>query len=114
MNAIVDSVGGLHGLLERDDALATLLGAHSEARAGTGQLVLVSGEAGIGKTSLAHAFAATLGHSTRVLEGRCDALFTPRPLSPFFDVARETNGALADALGRGGAHEVFDVLRDEL
>ena len=112
MNAVAVAVH--HGLLERDEALACLLGAHAEARAGTGQLVLVSGEAGIGKTSLVHAFAATLGPSTRVLEGRCDGLFTPRPLSPFADIARSTNGAFAAALERGGAPEVFDVLLDLL
>jgi len=112
MNAVAVAVQ--HGLLERDEALACLLGAHAEARAGTGQLVLVSGEAGIGKTSLVHAFAATLGPSTRVLEGRCDGLFTPRPLSPFADIARATNGAFAAALERGGAPEVFDVLLDLL
>ena len=103
------------GLLEREDALAALRGAHSEARAGAGRLVLVSGEAGIGKTSLVRAFAASLGHATRVLEGHCDALFTPRPLNPFADVARETNGPLHNIVERrGGAHEVFDALREEL
>src|SRR5262245_26204489 len=114
VNAVTLAIAGQHGLLERDEALACLLGAHSEARAGSGQLVLVSGEAGIGKTSLVHAFAATLGPSTRFLEGRCDGLFTPRPLSPFADVARETNGAFAAAVALGGAPEVFDALLDEL
>jgi predicted ATPase len=76
--------------------------------------VLVSGEAGIGKTSLVHVFTDGLGSSTRVLEGRCDPLLMPRPLAPFFDVARETNGALAAVLEHGGANEVFDVLHDEL
>ena len=114
MNAVAVAVAGQHGLLERDDALACLLGAHAEARAGAGQLVLVSGEAGIGKTSLVHAFASTLGPSTRFLEGHCDGLFTPRPLSPFADVARATNGAFAAVLERGGAPEVFDALLDEL
>ena len=114
MNAVAVPVAGQHGLLERDDALACLLGAHAEARAGAGQLVLVSGEAGIGKTSLVHAFASTLGPSTRFLEGHCDGLFTPRPLSPFADVARATNGAFAAVLERGGAPEVFDALLDEL
>ena len=114
MNAVSVAVAGQHELLERDESLACLLGAHAEARAGTGQLVLVSGEAGIGKTSLVHAFAATTRSSTRFLEGRCDALFTPRPLSPFADIARATNGAFAAALERGGAPEVFDALLDEL
>jgi len=114
VNAVTVPLGRKDELLERDEALACLLGAHAEARAGTGQLVLVSGEAGIGKTSLVHAFAAAKGPSTRFLEGRCDALFTPRPLGPFADIARETNGALAAAIERGGAPEVFDALLDEL
>jgi DNA-binding CsgD family transcriptional regulator len=113
MNAATVAVAAPHGLLERDEAIACLLGAHAEARAGAGQLVLVSGEAGIGKTSLVHAFAAAMGPSTRFLEGRCDGLFTPRPLSPFVDVARVTNGALAVALDGGGAPEVFEALLDE-
>ena len=114
MNAVAVAIAGQHGLLERDEALACLLGAHSEARAGAGQLVLVSGEAGIGKTSLVHAFAATIGASTRFLEGCCDGLFTPRPLSPFVDIGRATNGAFAAALEQGGAPEVFEALLDEL
>ena len=101
-------------LLERDDALRALLRAHTEARRGTGRLVLISGEAGIGKTSLVRAFTEGLGPSTRVLEGRCDPLVMPRPLAPFVDVARKTNGAFADVLEGAGAHEVFDILRDEL
>ena len=114
MDTFTIPLAGQHGLLERDEALACLLGAHAEARAGTGQLVLVSGEAGIGKTSLVHAFAAIAGRSTRFLEGRCDALFTPRPLCPFVDIARETNGGLTAAVEGGGAPEVFDALLAEL
>ena len=102
-------------LLERDDAIAALHGAQSEARAGVGRLVLVAGEAGIGKTSVARAFAASIARSTRVLTGSCEPLFTPRPLGPFADVASQTNGALQEVLERdGGAHDVFGVMRDEL
>jgi predicted ATPase len=81
-------------LLERADALAALLGAYSEARAGTGRLVFVAGEAGIGKTSLVRTFTASVARSGRILEGACDPLFTPRPLAPFVDVASEIGGAL--------------------
>ncbi|HJR93869.1 MAG TPA: AAA family ATPase [Gaiellaceae bacterium] len=102
-------------LLEREDALAVLHGAHSEARAGTGRLVLVSGEAGIGKTSLVRAFTASIDRSGRVLEGACDALFAPRPLGPFADIAATTNGRLRELLELGaGSGEVFEVLREEL
>ena len=102
-------------LLEREDALAALHGAHSEAKSGTGRLVLVAGEAGVGKTSLVRAFAGSVRRSTRILTGACDPLFTPRPLSPFGDVAVETGGALHALLQQGsGAHDVFEAVRDEL
>jgi DNA-binding CsgD family transcriptional regulator len=102
-------------LLEREDALAALHGAHSEVRSGVGRLVLVTGEAGIGKTSVARAFASSVSRSTRVLTGACEALFAPRPLSPFADIASETNSPLREILERGGgAHEVFEIVREEL
>jgi DNA-binding CsgD family transcriptional regulator/tetratricopeptide (TPR) repeat protein len=107
--------GSREALLEREDALAALHGAHSEARSGVGRLVLIAGEAGIGKTSLAHGFAESVARSTRVLTGACDPLFTPRPLSPFGDVAAETNGPLRVLLRQGGsAHDVFEAIRAEL
>lgn len=102
-------------LLERGEALAALHGAHAEARAGAGRLVFVRGDAGIGKTSLVHAFVASVTGSTRILEGACDPLFTPRPLSPFADIASTTNGALRELLESGaGSGEIFEVVREEL
>jgi predicted ATPase len=79
-------------LLEREDALAALLGAYSEARAGTGRLVLVAGEAGVGKTALVRTFTAGLESRSRVLVGACDPLFAPRPLAPFVDIAVQKLG----------------------
>ena len=100
-------------LLEREDALAALHGARAK-RAGAGRVALVAGEAGVGKTSLVRAFAGSTGART-VLSGACEALFTPRPLSPFGDVAVETGGALHALLQQGsGAHDVFEAVRDEL
>ena len=102
-------------LLERADELAALNGALSEARSGVGRLVFVTGEAGIGKTSLVRVFTASAGHSQRVLEGACDPLFTPRPLGPFADIASQTNGPLGGLLeGTAGSREVFEAVRDEL
>jgi predicted ATPase len=43
-------------LLERDDALAALRNAYECATAGTGRVVLVTGEPGIGKTWLVKRF----------------------------------------------------------
>ncbi|HEY9345120.1 MAG TPA: AAA family ATPase, partial [Inquilinus sp.] len=81
-------------LLERDHELQALAVALNEATAGEGRIVLVSGEAGIGKTSFVDRFIATAGRTARVLEGQCDSLFTPSPLGPLYDIARQTGGRL--------------------
>src|SRR5579863_8500029 len=85
-------------LLERASFLDTLGEYAAAARQGDGRLVLVSGESGIGKTVLLEEFQrCTTG--TRWLWGACDALLTPRPLGPLFDIAAAaggTFGALAD------------------
>ena len=76
--------------------------------------MLVSGEAGVGKTALLSRFCAD-ACGVRVLWGACDALFTPRPLGPLLDVARETGGELG-ALVQSGAlpHDVTSALLREL
>ena len=79
-------------LLEREHQLRRLQAALERARQGQGATVLVSGEAGIGKTSLLQAFAAGAGETTRLLVGACEDLITPRPLGPFRDMARDAGG----------------------
>jgi DNA-binding CsgD family transcriptional regulator len=102
-------------LLERDDALAVLHGALSEVRAGTGRMVLVSGEAGIGKTALVRSFTASVRGSARILEGACDALTAPQPLGALVDIGGEAGERLRDLVSLGVApREVFDALADEL
>ena len=72
-------------LLERDAELAVLDNAFASAVSGLGQGVAVCGESGAGKsTVVAVALAAVSG--TRVLQGRCEPLRTPRPLGPFRDL----------------------------
>lgn len=88
-------------LLERASFLR-MLGAYAgEARGGEGRLVLVSGEAGIGKTVLLEAFERRT-RGDRWLWGACDGLLMPRPLGPLFDIAAQAGGELA-ALCRDGA-----------
>src|SRR5437773_1422378 len=76
-------------LLERDHPLAELSAAVERAVGGGGSVVAVLGEAGIGKTSLLDEWAAGAADRVRVLRGGCEALFTPRPLGPLYDVAPE-------------------------
>ncbi|MDR6287680.1 DNA-binding CsgD family transcriptional regulator/tetratricopeptide (TPR) repeat protein [Inquilinus ginsengisoli] len=81
-------------LLERGYELQLLAAALKEACAHAGRIALVNGEAGIGKTSLVDRFIATSGQAMRILKGHCDALFTPSPLGPLHDIARQTGGRL--------------------
>src|SRR3954464_4262330 len=95
-------------LLERDAERAALEAAIRESR-GAGRVVLVSGEAGIGKTALVSSVADT----HRVLWGACDPLITPRPMGPLRDVAREAGGPLAEAV-EGSREDLLSAVLDEL
>lgn len=104
--------------LERESFLTELDTARACAAAGEGCVVLMSGEAGIGKTTLVERLARRVqqGDSrARVLWGACDALFTPRPLGPLLDMARQTQGPLRELLRTGADREqLFSALLDEL
>lgn len=85
-------------LLEREACLQDLAAVWQSAAAGTGRIALVSGEAGLGKTTLVEHFARALPATTRLLWGACDALFTPRPLGPLYDMAAQLGGGWLDRL----------------
>src|SRR5262249_46558546 len=80
-----------------------------------GRLVLVRGEAGIGKTALVRAFRDLVDEDVRVLWAACDPLFTPRPLGPLLDVARIVDGDLRSCIEAGAEpHGVAAALMREL
>jgi len=59
-----------------------------EARAGTGKLVLVSGEAGVGKSSVVAKFAAEHFQDAQIAWGICDSLgATQRSVGPVHEIA---------------------------
>ncbi|MFP5219767.1 MAG: ATP-binding protein [Actinomycetes bacterium] len=100
-------------LLERDTALHDLDSAVHTAAQGRGTVVLVTGEAGIGKTALVTAFVERHADDARVLCGICDELATPRPLGAFRDVVEQLPSLAPD--GGGPAAPGFsDVLLREL
>jgi len=103
-------------LLERQAELQMLGTAVERAGAGRGSAVLVLGEAGIGKTSLVHAFLAAASGRARVLAGACEDLLTPRALGPLRDAARSApGGPLAAALSPSADPDlVFAAVCDEL
>jgi hypothetical protein len=70
---MTDTVG--MELLEREASLAVLAGYATEARHGDGRLVVLGGEAGVGKTALLEWFQRDLSDA-RWSWGACDGLFT--------------------------------------
>ncbi|HEY6811862.1 MAG TPA: AAA family ATPase [Propionibacteriaceae bacterium] len=88
-------------LIERESQLAALYQYADEASQGNGRLVLISGEAGVGKSVLLEEFAQGLADA-RSLWAACDGLFTPAALGPLLDIANQLDGELL-RLCRAGA-----------
>jgi DNA-binding CsgD family transcriptional regulator len=103
------------GLLERSAELDALQSGLAAAEAGPGgRLVLLAGEAGIGKTALLREFRQE-AERVRVLWGGCDALHTPRPLGPLLDIAAEAGGQLGAVVDEGASPSaVVAALADDL
>jgi DNA-binding CsgD family transcriptional regulator/tetratricopeptide (TPR) repeat protein/energy-coupling factor transporter ATP-binding protein EcfA2 len=101
-------------ILERERELAEIGAAAREARGGEGSIVLIVGEAGIGKSSLVNAVRSVLPAEGRVLMGYCDDLATPRVLGPLRDLIGSVGTTLTQALESGDRGQVIDALRAEL
>ena len=95
------------GLLERDEVLDHLDGLLGEASWRRGRLIVLRGEAGVGKTSVVEAFAS--GRAGRVLWGMCDPVVPPRPLAPIFDIAQQVGGMLQAALDDPDPHRLVSA-----
>jgi DNA-binding CsgD family transcriptional regulator/tetratricopeptide (TPR) repeat protein len=114
-SAVATSYDPLVLLLEREHALDVLADRAHRAFAGQGCVVLVAGEAGIGKTVLLRAFVERVRAVAQPLWGMCDSLSTPRPLGPLRDVAHELGSLVATLLrGTAAQHEIFAGVLDTL
>ncbi len=101
-------------LLERGEELRRLRAALARAHRREGTLVLVSGEAGIGKTSLVRAFAAEVQDEARVLAGACEDLLAPRTLGPFREMVSAAGLTVPPTRDRPERDAYLDLLLGEL
>jgi DNA-binding CsgD family transcriptional regulator len=102
-------------LIERESSLQSLTSIAQTCREGQGRIVILAGEAGIGKTSLLREFERTAGSGLKVLWGGCEALFTPRPLGPLQDMAKSIDPRIATLLEDGAAQDrIFPALLNAL
>ncbi len=81
-------------LIERASFLDLLQSRFETVAAGEGHCIFVSGEAGIGKTSLVKVFCKDLKEESTIYQGTCDALFSPRPLAPLYDILLQMRNEL--------------------
>jgi ATP/maltotriose-dependent transcriptional regulator MalT len=96
-------------ILERDEQLAELVALLNELDSSGGRVVLVRGEAGMGKSTLIAELASREAERAHVIIGTCDDLRTPQPLGPFWDVAR-SESSVAEPLDAGQRRAVLEAL----
>ena len=99
-------------LVERGDFLALLEGLLDEAVGGTGRLVFLGGEAGVGKSAVAAALASTAAGPV-VRRGCCDNITTAEPLGPLVDALPELARVL-DAEAGVSRFRLFQHVREVL
>ena len=99
-------------LVERAGFLASLEGLLGEALEGSGRLVFLGGEAGVGKTTLAAALAETAA-GPAVRRGSCDNITTAEALGPILDALPELAVAADQEAGLSRLR-LFQKVRDVL
>ncbi len=105
-------------LLERDAEVRQLSGLARRVGRDPGRVVLMRGEAGVGKTAVIGELVAGADPAVRVLQGWCDPLATPRPLGPLIDALagldRRVAAGLVRALEAGDNGTVYRRLLEVL
>ena len=77
-----------------------------EARAGRGQVVGVTADAGMGKSRLIAEFLSAAGSEIRIREGRCLSYASGTPFVPIVDLLRSQTGATATGHGEDAMAKV--------
>jgi len=102
-------------LIEREEFLHSLKSRLEDVKDSEGHCVVITGEAGIGKTSLIKAFCIDNKRNYKIYRGTCDALFTPRPLGPLYEILFQMKEITGENVLR--AHdrgELFSAFLNEL
>jgi class 3 adenylate cyclase len=87
----------------RDAELGVLTAALADAASGRARTILVSGEAGLGKSALLRRFReAATAAGARVLVGECSEVEARRPFGPFIDALSGAAIPLPTDLSQGG------------
>ena len=81
-------------LVERESFFSFLQTKFGQVADSQGHNMLICGEAGIGKSSLVNAFCRQHKDDAVIFQGSCDALTTPRPLAPVYDIASQLRSDL--------------------
>lgn len=105
--------GASGAFVERDDELSTLLAWTGRAAAGEGRVVVVSGEAGIGKTTLVEHYRAA-ADVAQWWQGSCDSEAGRRLLAPVHDLADDFGARTATALHSGDRTALFGAVLGRL
>ncbi|MDX6277486.1 MAG: hypothetical protein QOJ72_1614 [Nocardioidaceae bacterium] len=96
---------GFTVLIERDELVGSLRELAGTAMSGSGRLVMLGGEAGVGKTSVAAELMSGLPSGLKIRRGASDNVTTPAPLGPLLEALPE----LGELIGKTSAqrHELF-------
>lgn len=102
-------------LIEREDAIEKLSEMVEKINDGRGQIALVSGEAGIGKTSLLEEIKRIFNAQYKIFWGGCDPFFTPRPFGPLYDFAPNFSAKILNLLENGASPStIYSAIHETL
>ena len=89
ITSVPDRVGAYRPapVIERDREFEVLAHLGAQAKSGEGSIVLVTGEAGIGKTTLINEYRKKFAHTYKFFVGASDPLAAPTPFGPIFEMA---------------------------
>ncbi len=107
-------LGSVAMLIERESQLDALLAAVRAAGERNGSVVVLAGEAGVGKSTLLREFSANVSDA-KVHWGGSDPLFTPCPLGPLRDMVENIDSRVATLVeDRAPPDSIFPALLSAL